>query len=309
MDYWQLLLLGSIAGFTIFLGLPVAALQHLSIKKKGFLNAFAIGILVFLIIDVFSHAWESASTAASDAFAGKAPVGSALLDLLAMFGGLAIGLLGLVWYEGRYMKKPIKEQQRHTLSSSSSSSSLSAADDEITLAGTNRMTGGGGGGEHQQQHLLQQEVTAYRLAMMIAIGVGAHNFSEGLAIGQSYVSGAIGLAILLIIGFGAHNATEGFGIAGPLTGLVKKPRIRFLILAGLIGGGPTFIGTLLGSLWNSSIAYILFLSLAGGALIYVSLLMYNSGRRQTTNNILMAGIFVGLCAGFLTDLMLVLGGA
>ncbi|HEY6163334.1 MAG TPA: ZIP family metal transporter [Nitrososphaeraceae archaeon] len=307
MDYWQLLLLGSIAGFTIFLGLPVAALQHLSIKKKGFLNAFAIGILVFLIIDIFSHAWESASTAASDAFAGKAPVGSALLDLLAMFGGLAIGLLGLVWYESKYMKKPIKEQQRHTLSSASSSS-LSAADDEITLAGTNRMTGGGRG-EHQQQHLLQQEVTAYRLAMMIAIGIGAHNFSEGLAIGQSYVSGAIGLAILLIIGFGAHNATEGFGIAGPLTGLVKKPRVRFLILAGLIGGGPTFIGTILGSLWDSSIAYILFLSLAGGALIYVSLLMYNSGRRQTTNNILMAGIFVGLCAGFLTDLMLVLGGA
>jgi len=306
MDYWQLLLLGSIAGFTIFLGLPVAALQHLSPKKKGFLNAFAIGILVFLIIDVFSHAWESASTAASDAFAGKAPIGSALLDLLAMFGGLAIGLLGLVWYEGKYMKKPIKKQQRHTLSSSSSS--LSAADDEITLAGTNRMTGGGRG-ENQQQHLLQQEETAYRLAMMIAIGIGAHNFSEGLAIGQSYVSGAIGLAILLIIGFGAHNATEGFGIAGPLTGLVKKPRIRFLILAGLIGGGPTLIGTILGSLWNSSIAYILFLSLAGGALIYVSLLMYNSGRRQTTNNILMAGIFVGLCAGFLTDLMLVLGGA
>jgi ZIP family zinc transporter len=283
----------------------VAALQHLSIKKKGFLNAFAIGILVFLIIDIFSHAWESASTAASDAFAGKAPVGSALLDLLAMFGGLAIGLLGLVWYESKYMKKPIKEQQRHTLSSASSSS-LSAADDEITLAGTNRMTGGRG--EHQQ-HLLQQEVTAYRLAMMIAIGIGAHNFSEGLAIGQSYVSGAIGLAILLIIGFGAHNATEGFGIAGPLTGLVKKPRVRFLVLAGLIGGGPTFIGTILGSLWDSSIAYILFLSLAGGALIYVSLLMYNSGRRQTTNNILMAGIFVGLCAGFLTDLMLVLGGA
>ncbi|HET7284569.1 MAG TPA: ZIP family metal transporter [Nitrososphaeraceae archaeon] len=303
MDYWQLLLLGSIAGFTIFLGLPVAALQHLSIKKKGFLNAFAIGILVFLIIDIFSHAWESASTAASDAFAGKAPVGSALLDLLAMFGGLAIGLLGLVWYESKYMKKPIKEQQQHTLSSSS----LSAADDEITLAGTNRMTGGGRG-EHQQ-HLLQQEVTAYRLAMMIAIGIGAHNFSEGLAIGQSYVSGAIGLAILLIIGFGAHNATEGFGIAGPLTGLVKKPRVRFLVLAGLIGGGPTFIGTILGSLWDSSIAYVLFLSLAGGALIYVSLLMYNSGRRQTTNNILMAGIFVGLCAGFLTDLMLVLGGA
>jgi zinc transporter, ZIP family len=301
MDYWQLLVLGSIAGFTIFLGLPVAALQHLSPKKKGFLNAFAIGILVFLVIDVFSHAWEFASTAAADAFVGKAHVGSALLDLLAMFGGLAIGLLGLVWYESKYMNKPTEQRQQQRLSSPS----LQAVEDERIIAGNN----GIGRGEYQQQHLLQQEVTAYRVAMMIAIGIGAHNFSEGLAIGQSYVSGSIGLAILLIIGFGAHNTTEGFGIAGPLTGLVKKPRIRFLILTGLIGGGPTFIGTILGSLWNSSVAYVLFLSVAGGALIYVSLLMYSSGRKQTTNSILMAGIFVGLCAGFITDLMVTLGGA
>jgi ZIP family zinc transporter len=113
----------------------------------------------------------------------------------------------------------------------------------------------------------------------------------------------------LIIGFGSHNATEGFGIAGPLTGLVRKPRIRFLIMAGLIGGGPTFVGTIVGSFWNSTIAYVLFLSMAGGALVYVSMLMYNSGRRQTTNNIMMVGIFVGLCAGFVTDLIVTLGGA
>jgi zinc transporter, ZIP family len=154
-----------------------------------------------------------------------------------------------------------------------------------------------------------QEGNAYRLSMMIAMGIGFHNFSEGLAIGQSYASGAIGLAIILIIGFGAHNATEGFGIAGPLTGLVKKPRIRFLILAGLVGGGPTFVGTVLGSLWTSAITSVFFLSIAGGALIYVSMLMYNSGRKQTTNDILMLGIFVGLCAGFVTDLIVTLGGA
>ena len=157
--------------------IPVAALQHLSPKKKGFLNAFAIGILVFLIIDVFSHAWESTSTAASDAFAGKAPIEGAAFDLLAMFGGLAIGLLGLVWYETKHMKKSIKQQP---LSSSAH-----------MVVGNS----GVGRGEHQQQHLLQQEVTVYRLATMIAIGIGAHNFSEGLAIGQSYVSGAIRLAI------------------------------------------------------------------------------------------------------------------
>jgi len=314
MDYWQLILLGLIAGFTIFLGLPLAVLQNLSAKKKGFLNAFAIGILVFLIIDVFSHAWESAETAASDAFAGKSPIGDAIFDLLAMFGGIAIGLLGLLWYESKYMKKPIKQQQQQQQLSSKSST---AGGESILSDNGSRIAAGGAElSEHQQQQQQQQqlwqqqqEVTAYRVAMMIAVGIGVHNFSEGLAIGQSYVTGATGLAILLIIGFGAHNTTEGFGIAGPLAGLIKKPRVRFLILVGLVGGSPTFIGTILGSLWNSPIAYILFLSIAGGALVYVSLLMYNSGRRQTTNNILMLGIFVGLCAGFITDLMVSLGGA
>ena len=144
--------------------------------------------------------------------------------------------------------------------------------------------------------------------MMIATGIGAHNFSEGLAIGQSYVAGSTGLALLLIIGFGAHNATEGFGIAGPLAGLTKRPSPRFLAVAGLVGGGPTFLGTIVGSLWSSVFAYTFFLSIAGGALVYVSMLMYSSERRQTSNQILMLGIFFGLCAGFLTDLIVMLAG-
>ena len=79
--------------------------QSVSSRLKGFLNALAIGILIFLTVDVLGHAWESAAVAASTAFAGKAPVGNAVLDLLAMFGGMAIGLLGLTWYETRYMKE------------------------------------------------------------------------------------------------------------------------------------------------------------------------------------------------------------
>jgi ZIP family zinc transporter len=281
IDYWQLVLLGSIAGFTIFLGLPIAVLQNLSAKKKGFLNAFALGILIFLIIDVFSHSWESAGSSAVSAFEGKSPLENAVLDLIAMFGGIAIGLLGLVVYETKMMKKSFPQIL--------SLENIKIGDDHL--------------------HQLFHEANAYKLAMMIAIGIGAHNFSEGLAIGQSYIAGQIGLAILLIIGFGAHNTTEGFGIAGPLTGLINKPKIRFIILTGLIGGGPTFVGTILGSLWDSTLAYILFLSIAGGALIYVSMLMYNSGRKQTTNAVMMVGIFFGLCAGFLTDLIITLGGA
>ena len=222
-----------------------------------------------------------------------------------MFGGLAIGLLGLVFYESRFMMSKGGHNSTATMKSFLRNRQEASEKDVVKDGGGNKASDG----SQQEQRLLLQEINAYKLSTMIAIGIGAHNFSEGLAIGQSYISGAIGLAILLIIGFGSHNATEGFGIAGPLTGLVRKPRIRFLIMAGLIGGGPTFVGTIVGSFWNSTIAYVLFLSMAGGALVYVSMLMYNSGRRQTTNNIMMVGIFVGLCAGFVTDLIVTLGGA
>ena len=57
---------------------------------------------------------------------------------------------------------------------------------------------------------------AARLALLIAVGIGLHNFAEGLAIGQSAASGETSLALLLVIGFGLHNATEGFGIVAPM---------------------------------------------------------------------------------------------
>jgi len=299
MDYYQLLLLGAIAGFTIFLGLPLAIFQNISARKKGFLNAFAIGILIFLIIDVFSHAWEPTEESASDAFNGKSLLGTAAINLLAMFGGIGLGLLGLTFYESKFMKR----KTNLSLQGITGDQKGSIYKDFPQNKKQQQQQ------QQQQKSMLLQQNSAYKIAMMIAIGIGTHNFSEGLAIGQSYVSGAIPLAILLIVGFAAHNATEGFGIAGPLTGLHKRPNIRFIILLGLIGGGPTFIGTIIGSLWASTVASILFLSIAGGALIYVSLLMYNSGRLQTTNTVLMAGIFVGLVAGFITDLMISVGGA
>ncbi len=292
VDYLQLYGLGAIAGFTIFLGLPFAILQNLDARKRAFLNALSIGILIFLIVDVFSHAWAEAEDLAINAFSGRGSVSDAITVLVALIGGLGLGLIGLVFYESRYMGKPKSlKMQAAGITESESSSSGSTLSRQL------------------QQSRSRGPVDVYRLSMMIATGIGAHNFSEGLAIGQSYVAGSTGLALLLIIGFGAHNATEGFGIAGPLAGLTKRPSGRFLAVAGLVGGGPTFLGTIVGSLWTSVFAYTFFLSIAGGALVYVSMLMYSSGRGQTSNQILMLGIFFGLCAGFLTDLIVRLGGA
>jgi len=285
LNYPELLIVGALAGLTIFLGLPIAAVGGVSQKRKGFLNAVATGILIFLTVDVFSHAWQATEYAVTRTVAGSAPVVDSAFSLTAMFGGIAIGLLGLTFYGKRYMRQSFVQSP---------------------LSGVTSQTGNSYG---KQELQLVQQVDTYRLSMMIAIGIGAHNFSEGLAIGESYAQGAISLALILVLGFAAHNATEGFGIAAPLTGLSNKPSNRFLLLAGLIGGGPTFLGTVLGSLWSSAIAYILFLSVAGGALVYVTMLMYNAGRRQATNDILMVGFFFGIIAGFLTDLIVTLAGA
>jgi ZIP family zinc transporter len=292
VDYLQLLGLGAIAGFTIFLGLPFAVLQSFDVRKKAFLNALSIGILIFLVVDVFSHAWDEAGNLAINALSGNGSISDTVMVLVALIGGLALGLIGLAFYESRYMGKPRSLKMQ----------AAGIADSGISVSGSTIS-------RQVQQSRTVGQVDMYRLSMMIATGIGAHNFSEGLAIGQSYVAGSTGLALLLIIGFGAHNATEGFGIAGPLSGLTRRPSARFLAVVGLIGGGPTFLGTIVGSLWKSVFAYTFFLSIAGGALVYVSMLMYSSGRGQTSNQILMLGIFFGLCAGFLTDLIVRVGGA
>jgi ZIP family zinc transporter len=143
--------------------------------------------------------------------------------------------------------------------------------------------------------------------MMIATGIGLHNFSEGLAIGQSAGRGEIGLAALLIVGFGLHNATEGFGIIGPLIGS-ERPSWGFLGLAGLIGGGPTFLGTMLGYYFVSDVMSVLFLSLAAGALVYIIGALFHMNWRSSLRNWAGFGIFVGVLFGYLTDLILTAAG-
>jgi ZIP family zinc transporter len=90
VSYPELLLLGAIAGFTIFLGLPLAVIRNISSRKKGFLNAVAIGILIFLTVDVFSHAWESVQDIVKGVALGASTIEYSMLAFVAMFGGIAI---------------------------------------------------------------------------------------------------------------------------------------------------------------------------------------------------------------------------
>jgi ZIP family zinc transporter len=149
---------------------------------------------------------------------------------------------------------------------------------------------------------------AQRLALFIALGIGLHNFSEGLAIGQSAASGEVQLAVLLIIGFGLHNATEGFGIVAPLSGEAVLPSWGFLVTMGVIGGGPTFVGTLVGQAWVNTTLGMAFLALAGGSILYVVVQLLRVAQKLDQQEMLMWGLLIGLFAGFATDLVLVAAG-
>ena len=276
--------LGAIAGFTIFLGLPFARMRRLSLGVRALLNATAAGILLFFLWDVLSAAVEpveSALTAATEhtgtwyTFAGLAAV---------FAGGLVVGLMSLVYYD-RWT------QSRAARAPSRSPGPGAMAVDELA---------------HPNRAGMATE--ASRIALLIAVGIGLHNFSEGLAIGQSAASGEISLALLLVIGFGLHNATEGFGITAPLAAQAERPRWRFLLLLGLIGGGPTFVGTLLGEVTHSDVTSLAFLSLAAGSILYVLVQLLRVGERLGRRELLFWGILLGMFLGFSTDFVIAAAG-
>jgi ZIP family zinc transporter len=267
------ILLGAIAGFTIFLGLPVGRLQYLSRNARGMLNSIATGILIFLLWDVLSEANEPVDDALASLHDGNLANFALLAGLFLV--GLAVGLMSLIYFNRRMGSHLARVQ---TAPTAGGPGAVAVAAPPLT--------------------------SGRALALMIAIGLGLHNLSEGLAIGQAAASGAIAFAAVLIIGFGLHNVTEGFGIAAPLASDSQLPSWRFLGVTGLIGGGPTFLGTVIGYSFVSPYAFVLFLTLAAGALIYVINEMFAVNRRQVGAVIVGWGIVIGFTAGFGTDLLL-----
>ena len=273
MSTAQTLLLGAIAGLTIFLSLPMGRMHGISPKLKAFFTATATGILLFLFWDVLSqaiHPLDSALNAKTwGRFAGVSSIA---------FAGFVVGLMSLVSYDSW-----IKARQRKAMLGPGAASVA----------------------EFTQKPGLS---TAQWLSVFIATGIGLHNFSEGLAIGQSAAQDLKSLALVLVIGFGLHNATEGFGIVGPLSGEAELPSWRFLGLMGVIGGAPTFVGTVIGHTWTSENLSILFFALAAGSILYVVMELLNVCRTFGSKSLTAWGIVLGLTLGFATDFVLVAAG-
>jgi ZIP family zinc transporter len=283
MSEAQTLLLGSIAGVTILLGLPLGKMRAPRQGLRQFLNALAIGILLFLVWDVLAHAFEPVDGALGRLHDGTAGIGPVLGYGALFLCGLGAGLLSLVYYE-RWLGR--RARPRSFGPGTMAPGELAAA-----RAGVAAWP------------------AARRLSLLIAVGIGLHNFGEGLAIGASAAAGAIGLATVLVIGFALHNGTEGFGIVAPLAAEGDRPSWGFLLLMGLIGGGPTIVGTAVGRQFTSDAMSVVFLSLAAGSILYVVIQLLGVAHKGGRKDLLYWGVLLGLAAGFVTDMVVTAGGA
>jgi ZIP family zinc transporter len=277
----EILILGAVAGFTVFLGLPMGRVRAGSTRMRSFLNAGATGILLFLFWDVLTKGVEPVEVALTEVSTGAgSPLHFAWLALV--FGGsLTVGLMSLVYYD-RWLAR--RAQGRRF--------GPGAVDVGELRAGP-----------------IERLAPTHRLALFIALGIGFHNLSEGLAIGQSAAGGELRLALVLVIGFGLHNATEGFGIVGPMTGDPEMPSWRFLGALGLIAGGPTFLGTLVGQSFQNETVFAAFLALAAGSILYVVIELLAVARKLGHKEFTTWGILSGLALGFATDFILSAVGA
>ena len=283
MSEAQTLLLGVIAGVTILLGLPLGRMRVPRPGLRQFLNALAIGVLLFLIWDVLAHAYAPLDAALGRLHDGRAGIGPVLGYGALFLLGISAGLLGLVYYE-RWLTG--RRRPRSFGPGAMAPGELTAA--RAGVAGWS---------------------AARRLSLLIAVGIGLHNFGEGLAIGASAATGAIGLATILVIGFALHNGTEGFGIVAPLAAEGDRPSWAFLLLMGLIGGGPTIVGTAIGRQFTSAAVSVVFLALAAGSILYVVIQLLGVAHKNARKDLLYWGVLLGLAAGFITDMIVTAGGA
>ncbi len=152
---------------------------------------------------------------------------------------------------------------------------------------------------------LQRGSNGAVLALLVATGIGLHNFGEGLAIGAAFALGEAALGTLLVVGFMLHNTTEGLAIVAPLA--KEHPSLRQLAWLGLLGGAPTVVGAWVGGLVYSPVLAVLFLGLGAGAIAQVLLQIGRqmAGTESISKRFSSPPVLSGLAAGFL--IMLVTG--
>jgi zinc transporter, ZIP family len=268
-------------------------IRSMSRNKYNFFLSLTAGLLVFLGIDALIESNEIAADNVSSIFNGQ----------VLIFIVTTISFIALLYTSERLTQRAIKKSMSSAAETTSPYTSYSNSSDinspRIRLQAT--------------QLQMQELVKPLAISLMIAIGIGLHNFGEGLAIGAAVLLGEIALSTFLIVGFTLHNTTEGLAIVAPLA-KSRKLMLRRLVLMGVIAGAPTIAGAWIGGFLYSPIATIIFLSIGAGAIFQV---VYSIGswvlrptndndkksRIVSVNKFTIAGFAIGMVIMYVTGLL------
>src|ERR687895_2283125 len=225
-------------------------IKSMSRNKYNFFLSLTAGLLVFLGIDALVESNEIATDNVSSIFSGQ------MLIVLVT----TISFIALLYASEKLTQRAIKKTMSLAAETTSTSTYASYSNSGDTNSPRIRL--------QAHQRGMQELVKPLAISLMIAIGIGLHNFGEGLAIGAAVLLGEIALSTFLIIGFTLHNTTEGLAIVAPLA-KSRKLMLRRLILMRVIAGAPTIAGAWIGGFLYSPIATIIFLSIGAGAIFQV----------------------------------------
>jgi zinc transporter, ZIP family len=248
-------------------------IKRLSLRKYRFFLSLTGGLLVFLGIDALVEGSGIAAESVAGVFNGQI-----LIALVTILSFLAL----------MYASVKLGERSK---GKTAEVDELSSSVDSIQARQSRTLD--------YPRYLIVKPVV---MALMISIGIGLHNFGEGLAIGASVVLGEIALSTFLIVGFMVHNTTEGFAIVAPLAKTPVRRMVGKLIIMGLIAGVPTIFGTWIGGFVYSPVAAITFLSIGAGAILQVVFLIYQSmAKAEGDRSKIMsdASVITGFAAGML----------
>jgi zinc transporter, ZIP family len=252
-------------------------IRRLNTNKYNFFLSLTAGLLVFLGIDAVLESNEIISENVAAIFNGQV--------LIVMV--VIVSFLVLLYASETLTQRAAKKSVSANYSTSSLSSSASTT-------------------SQQQQELIKP----LAISLMIAIGIGLHNFGEGLAISAAVLLGKAALGTFLIVGFTLHNTTEGLAIVAPIA-KSGKVMIRKLIVMGFIAGGPTIAGAWIGGFLYSPLAAVIFLSVGAGAIFQVvysitSWISHTSSRNRKSliNASTIAGFAIGMLIMYTTGLLI-----
>jgi zinc transporter, ZIP family len=267
-DFALFMALTAAMGMSIFLSLPIVYSKKAQGRLAVGLNAIAIGILIFLLADVFSDV-------AGILYPGGSYVANASYSV-AFGAAFLIAFLGLYAVDNLPRGRP-----RGAGATSPADSSAPPVVPEIDSGP--RTT-----------------------ALIIALGIGLQNLTEGLVFGGNWTAGNIGILAVVFVGFFLQNVTEGFPIASPFLGTGASRGIAMMVGLFLVGGVPTLLGGAIGYYWSNPLFLVVFDALAIGAIAYVILPMLRVAFRPLAtrdlsvrrNQLVYLGVMLGFVLGF-----------